>query len=284
MKRDYAGKRLWITGASSGIGRALALDAAARGAGLVVSARRKDILEELATECRAAGSPSCEVRAFDLADPRARAAACATVLAAGPLDGLILNAGMSQRATFLETSPEAFDAVMSLDFEAPVELLRACLPSMLARGSGLLVAVSSIAGLAGSPLRPAYSAAKHALAGLFQCLRSELLGSGLRVLTVYPGYVRTAIARTALGPEGRATGEEDANIAKGADPMKVARRILDAGLSGPLELKVAFDLKSKFGLFLSRHLPWAWASRSARHAKLGDRGYRPGNSRSVSHG
>lgn len=274
MKLDYAGKRLWITGASSGIGRALALEAAARGAGLVVSARRRELLEELASACLAAGAPTCEVLAFDLADPKARSKACAAVLAEAPLDGLILNAGMSQRATFIESSPASFAAVMDLDFEAPVDLLRSCLPSMIARGSGLLVAVSSIAGLAGSPLRPAYSAAKHALAGLFQCLRSELLGSGLRVLTVYPGYVRTAIARTALGPEGKATGEEDSNIAKGADPGAVARKILNAGLSGPLELKVAFDLKSRFGLFLSRHLPQAWASLSARHAKLGDRGYR----------
>jgi NAD(P)-dependent dehydrogenase (short-subunit alcohol dehydrogenase family) len=244
----------------------------------VLSARRKGLLDEVAAACAAAGGPGCppcELFPFDLADPAARRQACAQILAAGPLDGIFLNAGMSQRATFIETPPEAFAAVMGLDFDAPVDLLRLCLPAMLERRSGFLVAVSSIAGLAGSPLRPAYSAAKHAIAGLFQCLRSELLGSGLRVVTVYPGYVRTAIARTALGPGGKIGGEEDVNIAAGADPALVAGRILDAALAGPMELKLAFDLKSRFGLFLSRRFPLAWASLSAKHAHLGNRGWQP---------
>jgi short-subunit dehydrogenase len=272
MKRDYEGKTVWITGASSGIGRALALEAASRGAALVLSARRRALLEELAAACAPA---PCAVLDFDLADKAARAAACARAPGLlGPLDLIVLNAGVSQRATFLETGPEAFAAVMALDFEAQVDLVRRCLPALLERGRGSLVAVSSIAGLAGSPLRPAYSAAKHALAGFFQALRSELHGSALRVVTVYPGYVRTAIASSALGPDGRPTGVEDPHIEGGADPSRVARRILDAALSGPVERKLAFDLKTRFGLFLSRHLPTAWASLSATHAGLGDRGYR----------
>jgi short-subunit dehydrogenase len=272
MKRDLEGKRIWITGASSGIGRAMAIEAAGRGARLVLSARRQEALEETASLCAAAETA---ILAFDLADPTSRSAACAKALAAfGGIDILVLNAGMSQRATFVETSSEAFAAVMELNFEAPVDLVRHCLPAMVAAGSGSLVAVSSIAGLAGSPLRPAYSAAKHALAGFFQCLRSELLGSGLRVVTAYPGYVRTAIAHSALGPDGRPTGQEDPNIEGGADPAIVARSILNAALSGPVELRVAFDLKSRFGLFISRHAPMAWARLSASHASLGDRGWR----------
>ena len=270
MKQDYAGKTVWITGASSGIGRAMALEAARRGAALVLSARRRAALEETAAACAPA---RCAVLDFDLSDPAARAAACDGVAALlGPIDVLVLNAGTSQRATFLETPPDAFASIMALDFEAPVDMVRRTLPSMLARGSGCLVAVSSIAGLAGAPLRPAYSAAKHALSGFFQSLRSELSGSAIRVVTAYPGFVRTAIDRSALGPGGRPMGVDDPHTQAGADPESVARRILNAVLSGRVEPTVAFDLKTRFGLFISRHIPSLWASLAARHAGIGTRG------------
>lgn len=285
MKADYAGKTVWITGASSGIGRAMALEAARRGAHLILTARRRAALEETADACareaERAGSaaPRAVVIAADLADPAARAAACATAIAkarerGSGIDILALNAGLTQRATFLETPPEAFEAVMAIDFDAPVDMIRLILPAMLERRSGAIVAVSSIAGLAGAPLRPAYSAAKHALAGFMQCLRAELWGSGLRIVTVYPAYVRTPIALAALGPGGEPTGEEDPHIERGADPAKAAARILDAARRGRMEVKIAFDAKSRFGLFLSRRIPSLWASMSARHADVGERGWR----------
>jgi len=159
------GKIVWITGASSGIGRALALEAARQGAKLILSGRRRKVLEEAAAACAAAGSDATAVLPFDLEDPEARAAACSEApVLLGPLDVLVLNAGMSQRSTFLETSPAVFDRVMALDFSAQVDLVRRCLPGMLARRSGCLVAISSFIGLAGMPMRPAYSSAKHALA------------------------------------------------------------------------------------------------------------------------
>src|SRR5208337_1989635 len=174
------GKIVWITGASSGLGRALALEAARQGAKLILSGRRREALEQAAAACAAAGSGATAVLAFDLENTEARAKACAEAPALlGPIDVLVLNAGISQRSSFLETAPEVFDRIMSLDFAAQADMARRCLPAMVARRSGCLVAISSFIGLAGVPMRSGYSSAKHALAGLFQTLRSELAGTGV---------------------------------------------------------------------------------------------------------
>jgi short-subunit dehydrogenase len=220
-------------------------------------------------ECKALGAQAGAVICFDLESPEARAEACAAAPGLlGPVDVLILNAGMSQRSTFLETTAEAFDRIMNLDFTAQVDMVRRCLPAMVERCSGCLVAISSFIGLAGMPLRPAYSSAKHALSGLFQNLRSELTGTGLRVVTVYPGYVRTGVGRNALAGDGSPMATDDPHIEGGFDPASVARRILRATLGGTTELKVAFDYRQRLGLFLCRYAPSAWARLSARHAGL----------------
>jgi short-subunit dehydrogenase len=267
MSDAIGGKVIWITGASSGIGREVALAAASRGARVLLSGRRVEALDEVARECEARGGQAAAVLAFDLERPEARAEACgAAPSLLGPVDALVLNAGVSQRSTFLGTAAEAFDRVMRLDFDAQVDLIRRVLPEMVGRGSGCIVAVSSFVGLAGQPLRPAYSSAKHALAGLFQNLRGELSGTGVRVVTVYPGYVRTAIARNALDGSGKPSGTADPHIEGGVDPAVVGRRIVRAIAGGPVEVKSGFTPKLRFALFLSRRLPSLYARMSASHA------------------
>jgi NAD(P)-dependent dehydrogenase (short-subunit alcohol dehydrogenase family) len=262
---------IWITGASSGIGRALALEAAAGGARLVLSGRHRESLAAVAKDCEARGARVASTLVFDLEESAARAEACARAPSLfGRIDVLVLNAGISQRSTFLGTSPEAFDRIMALDFSAQVDMVRRCLPAMVEHRSGCLVAVSSIAGLAGAPLRPAYSAAKHALAGLFQNLRADLQGSGVRVVTAFPGYVRTAVARNALDGDGKPLGVEDPNTEAGCDPARVARAILRSVLGGAVEPKLGFDAKTRLGLFLSRYMPSAWARLSYNHAMGGE--------------
>jgi short-subunit dehydrogenase len=273
MKNAIEGKVIWITGASSGIGRAAALEAAARGARAILSGRRVEALDEVARECEARGGQAAAVLAFDLERPEARAEACGAAPALlGPIDALVLNAGISQRSTFLGTSAEAFDRVMRLDFDAQVDLVRRVLPEMVGRGSGCILAVSSFVGLAGQPLRPAYSSAKHALAGLFQNLRGELSETGVRVVTVYPGYVRTAVAHNALDGSGRPSGAADPHIEGGVDPSAVGRRIVRAIEGGPVEVKPGFTPKLRFALFLSRRLPSLYARMSASHAGPAARG------------
>lgn len=268
MRKKLEGKVVWITGASSGIGRAIAIEAAREGAALVLSGRNEGALRETLKACEALGARSA-ILAFDLEDAGARAGACAEAPGFyGRIDVLVLNAGISQRSTFLETSAEAFDRVMELDFRAQVDLARRCLPAMVERGSGAVVAVSSFVGLAGQPLRPAYSSAKHALAGFCQVLRAELSRSGVRIVTAYPGYVRTAVARNALAGDGRAMGVDDPHIEGGVAPEAVARRIVQAIRGGSVEVWTGFTPKLRFALFLSRRLPSAYASMSYGHAGL----------------
>ena len=157
---------------------AIALEAAGYRAGLILSGRRKDALDRVALECASRGAEATAVLPFDLEDPVARAAACAKAPSLlGSIDVLVLNAGMSQRSTFLETAPEVFDRVMALDFSAQADMVRRCLPAMVARRSGCLVAISSFIGLAGMPMRPAYSSASTPWRG---CSRTFARSSSVR--------------------------------------------------------------------------------------------------------
>lgn len=281
------GKVLWITGASSGIGEALAREAARRGALLILSGRNTEALGRLASEMDQGQAASLP---FDLADSgqRSQAASLAPSFF-GRVDCLVLNAGVSQRSFFTETSPEVFDLIMETNFRAHVDLTRAILPEMLARGSGCIVCVSSLSGLMGAPLRTAYSASKHALAGFFSSLRAELQGSGaapkgavrrsgavqagaapkgVQITMVFPGFVCTDISRNALEADGRKHGTLDPLQQNGQDPAMTARIILDGVEAGKLEIKVAFDAKAKLGLFLSRHFPVLFTKTIARQGGL----------------
>jgi len=259
-------KVLWVTGASSGIGAALAEEASRRGAFLVLSGRNRDALGTLAARC---GQGRAAVLPFDLAEGAERLAAADKALQYfGRVDCLVLNAGVSQRSRFTDTFPEVFELIMETNFKASVDLVRAILPGMLERRSGAIVCVSSVAGLMGAPWRTAYSASKHALGGFFSSLRAELSGKGIQIALIFPGFVRTAISRNALSGDGSRHGILDPLQASGQDPEVSARKILDAVEAGKLELKVAFDAKARLGVFLSRHFPALFTKSISRHGGL----------------
>jgi len=259
-------KALWITGASSGIGEALALEASRRGALVVLSGRDEAALARTAGRC-AVGRTA--ILPFDLSSGKERIEAAAKVPSFfGRIGCLILNAGVSQRSRFADTSPEVFDLILETNFKASVDLCRSVLPEMLARGSGSIACVSSIAGLMGAPWRTAYSASKHALGGFFSALRAELSGKGIRITMVFPGFVRTDISRNALEGDGRRHETLDPLQERGQDPALTARIILDGMEAGKTEIKVAFDGKARLGLFLSRYLPAIFAKTIARHGGL----------------
>ena len=258
MNISVAGRWVWITGASSGIGAALAREAASRGARVLLSGRDGERLRSVAASCEglsARGGHSHGILPFDLLDRAARAAAVQKALAlTGGLALLVLNAGVSQRARFEDLDPAAFERIMELDFFAPVDLVRRILPSFHADSPSGIVLVSSLAGLIPAPWRSAYVAAKHALSGFGGVLRGEVAGRNIAVTIAYPGYVRTGIAMAALGADGRSRGKEDHRIAAGADPEAVAKTIMAAALAGKAELRVAFTFESRLALFRFRHL------------------------------
>ncbi|NNM77451.1 SDR family NAD(P)-dependent oxidoreductase [Sphingomonas sp. ID1715] len=230
----FEGKRVWITGASSGIGAALAAAFAGRGARLVLSGRRRDALAEVA----AAVQPDALLLPFEATD---WAALPEAVAAAGDVDVLVNNAGISQRSLAVDTRPEVYKALVETDLLAPIWLTQLVLPAMVSRGEGgHIVGISSVAGRLGTVLRTGYCAAKHGLIGYLDALRAEVEQAyGIKVTTVLPGSVRTQVAANALQADGSARGDSDANIDAGMDPAECARRILVGLTSGAREIIVA---------------------------------------------
>ena len=230
-------KIAWVTGASSGIGEALARSLSARGAEVIISGRRTGALEALQ---KALPGPSM-VLPFDVTDIAALPAHAESALAwRGHIDLLVNNAGVSQRSLALDTSLDVYRTIMEVDFFAPVRLTQLLLPSMVQRRSGHIAAVSSLAGKFGTPLRTAYSAAKHAIVGYCEALRTEVeIPHGLKVSTILPGSVRTLVGMNALKGDGTVRGASDDHIENGMDPHVAGEMIADALAQGRREIVIA---------------------------------------------
>ena len=180
---NLAGRTVLLTGATGGLGLAIARRLRAAGAELVLTGRRTDVLEPLAAEAGA------RALAVDLADPEAverLASGC------GDVDVLVSNAGLPGSGLLTSFSVEEIDRALAVNLRAPMVLARALTERMVARGSGHLVFMSSLAGKVGTPRSPVYSATKFGLRGLAQSLREDLRPSGIGVSAIFPGFVRDA--------------------------------------------------------------------------------------------
>ncbi len=220
------GECWWITGASSGIGEALARAAAANGARLILSGRDEAALARVADAC---GADRCLILPFEAAAFAELPGLVARALAwAGQIDCLVNNAGISQRSLARDTDFSVYERIITVDLLAPIALTQAVLPHMVAKGGGRVLAISSVAGIVGVPLRTAYSAAKHGVFGYFDALRAETAHLGVEVLVVAPGSIRTNVSRNALSADGSRRGESDPAIENGLPPEQLAAAILEA--------------------------------------------------------
>lgn len=203
---SVAGRSVVITGASEGIGRALALRLARDRARLTLVARSPERLASLCSECQALGAEALAMPA-DLADPAAaRAVITAATARFGGLDTLVNNAGITMWSRFEALEDlDILERLMSVNYFAAARLTAAALPALRA-SRGLIVAVASVAGLTGVPERTGYAASKHAMIGFFESLRIELADSGVDVTIVAPDFVVSQIHRRALGADGRPLG------------------------------------------------------------------------------
>lgn len=243
---------VWITGASSGIGEALAHVFAREGARLVLSSRRPDELERVRKAC--AQPDRHIVVPLDLARSETFAAAVSDVLArCGRIDVLVNNGGVSQRARVADATLEVERALMEVNYFGPVALTKAVLPTLLAQKSGQIAVVSSVMGYLGTPGRSTYAAAKHALHGYFDSLRAEVWRDGVSVLLACPGYVRTAVSRNALDSRGKKHEQMDAKTERGISPEKCAAAIVSALARGREEIYVGG--KEIAGIYLKRFFP-----------------------------
>jgi len=248
---------VWITGASSGIGEALAVRFARDGAQLVLSARRQSELERVAASCREAGLTAEQVLVLplDVTDWESLPGAVRAVLDTfGTIDLLVNNAGVSQRSLCKDTDMSVYQKLMDVDVMGQIALTKAVLPHMLERGSGHLAVTASVAGKVGVPLRTGYCAAKHAVMGFFDALRAEVEGKGVKVSTIVPGFIRTDISRNALAGDGSAFGEVDEDIAGGMNVTECAEVIFKGLKAGKREIPVGKG-KEMAALWIKRIAP-----------------------------
>jgi short-subunit dehydrogenase len=246
----FHNKVVWITGASSGIGEALAYAFAAEGAQLVLSARREEELQRVAKACG-----NAYVLPFDMLSVSEHADRVQDVMNTyGRIDYLVLNAGVSQRSFVKDTTFDVYRRLFEVNFFSIVSLTQAVLPVFTAQQSGVFVPIASVAGRISTPRRAAYGATKHALIGFFDSVRAEVFNDGIRVTTILPGYIKTNISLHAMNEKGEAYGKMDPNQAKGLDPNFTAQKILQAVLAGKNEFFVGGFLEG-FGLFMKRFFP-----------------------------
>lgn len=232
---------VWITGASSGIGEALVKAFARGGARVVLSARKQPELERVRDECVAAGVNAANllVLPLDVLDYDAFPAAVKTVRqSCGRIDMLINNAGTSQRSFCLDTDMRVYRTLFELNVIAQIALTKAVLPVMVEQGAGHILVTASVAGKVGAPLRTGYCAAKHAVMGFFDALRTEVDYLGIKVTTIVPGFIRTNIGANALTGKGEATGKQDTDIESGMDVTECAAAILQGIAEGVEEIAV----------------------------------------------
>ncbi len=252
--KTLTGKVVWLTGASSGIGEALAIELAKEGCKLILSARRKNELQRV-QKLAELSDENCLLLPLDLEQYHDFENLKNIALQKfNRIDVLVNNAGISQRSLAIETSIEVDKRLMEVNYIGTVALTKTLLPHFIKNKSGLIVTVTSAVGKIPSPWRSSYAAAKHALHGFFDSLRAECYQDGLRVLLVCPGFVATNVSVNALTGNGETTGKMDAATAKGISAKKCAQGIVAAMKAEKQEVVIG-GIKEKFGVWTKRHFP-----------------------------
>jgi short-subunit dehydrogenase len=244
----YSGKVIVLTGASQGIGKALALALAPQKPTLVLAARDEVALQSVAEQCRRLGARAFVFTTDVTEEAQCRALIRLTVEAAAAIDVLIHNAGGGMNARFDEmTDLSVFEKLMRLNYLGPVFLTHEALPH-LKKSRGQIVVVSSVAGLTGVPLRTAYAGSKHAVFGLFESLRIELAEHGVSVTMIAPDFVQSEIHVRAFGPDGKPVG--DSTIAERvAMPAAECASLIVAAMERRKRLIIT-SLRGRLGRFV----------------------------------
>jgi uncharacterized protein len=252
---SYQGMTALVTGASSGIGRLLSLRFAREGARVALVARRRSELEALATEIATAGGAAFPI-SCDVSDPASVQETCAKALDHfGRIDLLVNNAGYGHHRTFLEWDLADMERVMCVNYFGALRFTKLLLPQMVDRGRGWVVLVASVAGRIGTPGESAYAATKFAMVGLGEALSIEVEDSGIHVLTVCPGVIRTpffdAEALDRMPPVARRQFVEPEKLVE-AIIRALARG--DRELTYPRSLAAAYVVKALAPGFMRRQV------------------------------
>lgn len=258
-------KVIWITGASSGIGEALAYALAKKGARLILSSRRRDELERVRTSCEGK-EEHIQILPLDLGQrDTLKLTTEAAIQMFGHIDILINNGGISQRSLAKDTDPEVDRKLMEVNYFGTVELTKHLLPHFISRKEGHYVVVTSLVGKFGTPYRSGYSASKHALHGFFDSLRAEMYSSNIKVTIVCPGFIKTNVSVNALTEKGEQLNQMDNAQANGMPADVFARKMIRAVESEKNEVYIGG--REIYGVYLKRFLPGLFA-RVVRKARV----------------
>lgn len=253
MKTKLKDLTVWITGASSGLGEALSIEFARRGATVILSGRNTEKLEAVKGKCKK--SKKHIVVPFDVLDTEQTKTAYDTVIKqVGRVDWLINNAGVSQRSLIMETSEDVERKLMEIDYFAQTRLTRLVLPEMIAQGGGKVVMISSVAGLLGTQYRGAYGAAKAAIHMWANSLRAELTEQNIQVATVFPGFIQTNVSINALTGDGSTQGTMDEATNAGLTASAFAKQVVSA-LRSNEEYIIVAGQKEKLATLVNRVSP-----------------------------
>lgn len=257
-------KVVWITGASSGIGEALAYKLNALGAKLIISSRNREALYQVKSKCKL--SPiDVHVLPLDLQETDKLPEIAQTAIRIfGRIDMIIHSGGLSQRSLAMETDLSVARKIMDINFWGTVALSQAVLPLMISKSSGHIVVISSLVGKFGTKGRSAYAASKHALHGYFDSLRNEL-DPKIKISLICPGYIKTNLSYNALLADGSRQNKMDDAQANGMAADVCAVEIIKVIKAGKEEAYIGG--KEKYAVLLKRYLPGIF-SRMVRNAKV----------------
>lgn len=246
-------KTIWITGASSGLGEALALTLSQGNNRLILSARREEELQRVKDAC-AGNTNDIMVLPMDMGERTGMDALAKQVVDRfGSVDIVILNAGISNRSYIKDTAYDVFDRIMEVNFFGNVSLSKAILPHMIKKQTGHFVVISSLMGKFASPGRGAYASSKHALHGFFDTLRMEHYRDQIKVLMVCPGFVQTNVTKNSLTGDGKPQGTLDKTTQNGMTATDAAQRIV-AGIEANKQ-EISFGGRERFALLIKRFFP-----------------------------
>lgn len=251
---ELKNKVIWLTGASSGIGEALAYALASKGARLVLSARRKEELERVKGNCSQEAQASIRVLPLDLSQSDTlKLSTEAAIQIFGHIDILINNGGISQRGFAAQTQLDVDRRIMEVNYFGTIALTKHLLPHFVSRKQGHFVNVTSITGKFGTPYRSGYAAAKHALHGFFDAVRAEHFRDNIIVTMICPGFIRTKLTLSALTADGTPLNKMDEAQYKGKPAEWCARKIVTAIEKEKEEVYIGG--REVFAVYLKRFFP-----------------------------
>lgn len=248
----FRNKRIWVTGASSGIGREIVFQLAPVAEQIIISGRNTNTLNEVSVQ--SGFTEKISVVIMDQGSPDSVQKACDIVLSDhGIIDVVFCNGGVSQRALAMETSEKIERYLFETNYFSQIQIAKSLVKAMDLSRRLHIVVTSSLLGKWGFPLRSSYAATKHALHGYFDSLRMENKERGLQVTLVLPGFINTPISKHAMNAEGKLSGEMDANQAGGISVQNCVEKILAGVASKKSEFSVGG--RETLGLLLRRYLP-----------------------------